>query len=557
MISDELFARAFAYRKTKLWEKLSDMHVFAVELPMGRIGYISIMGAAREHCALGLYIGEKGFGSLRRLAEASRYGFWRMEFGEYMIQQECLQCAFVKKDELSKEEREEAKAYAHSHGLRIAGTNAYPQFGKYLPGHIPWHLQTKQEQEDLCCALEAAVGLAGMLEEKDWMELGLDFLNEDTTSVLLLKGSGGKYTLGTTALPEPKPVEWPRPRCRNDIACATMKKITQAGIWECSLIWFPEPVLDETDEIPQFPMVLIAAEVSEGYILPVSPILNYEEEAETLLQHFMNALLEYHFYPKEIHVLGEDERAYGFFEDFCSRMHIALCREEFLPAAKEAEIEFCRGLDEREEEKKLEEMVESLLMLTEDQAAQLPDQIKEQLRNVLENEVFPPEAEALIRQKLFPEETAGPRLVSVNRELAERGSAKQEQSFVIKVSLDAACFRHIQISSKDTLFQLHRAILDAFGFSDDHAHAFFMDNKLWSNKDSYYMEGMEEFRPVTQETRLIRAGLQKGKSFKYLFDFGDEWVFQCKVLRALENSTEVPVVIRSKGENPVQYPGED
>ncbi|MDO4328515.1 MAG: hypothetical protein Q4C66_04165 [Lachnospiraceae bacterium] len=46
MISDQLYTLAFAYKKTKLWETLRDTEIFAVRLSGGRIGFISIMGAA-------------------------------------------------------------------------------------------------------------------------------------------------------------------------------------------------------------------------------------------------------------------------------------------------------------------------------------------------------------------------------------------------------------------------------------------------------------------------------------------------------------------------------
>ena len=45
-----------------------------------------------------------------------------------------------------------------------------------------------------------------------------------------------------------------------------------------------------------------------------------------------------------------------------------------------------------------------------------------------------------------------------------------------------------------------------------------------------------------------------GRKFKYVFDFGDDWTFQCRVLRELDEITAEPVIIRKKGEAPPQYP---
>ncbi len=47
---------------------------------------------------------------------------------------------------------------------------------------------------------------------------------------------------------------------------------------------------------------------------------------------------------------------------------------------------------------------------------------------------------------------------------------RQMKSYVISVSLGTGCYRHIQISAGATLNKLHKAILGAFGFEDDHAH---------------------------------------------------------------------------------------
>lgn len=134
---------------------------------------------------------------------------------------------------------------------------------------------------------------------------------------------------------------------------------------------------------------------------------------------------------------------------------------------------------------------------------------------------------------------------------------KSGQSCVISVSLGQGCYRHIQISCDSLLSDLHTAIIDAFEFDDDHAHAFFMDNKKWSRRESYYSEGMESNRQSTSRNRLFEAGIYKGKAFKYLFDFGDEWLFQCKVLRMIQGETPYPMVVRSKGKAPSQYGWDD
>ena len=130
-------------------------------------------------------------------------------------------------------------------------------------------------------------------------------------------------------------------------------------------------------------------------------------------------------------------------------------------------------------------------------------------------------------------------------------------SYIISVSAGKGCYRHIQINQSATLYKLHQAIISAFEFDDDHCHAFFMDNKYWGHGDTYFSVKSDSTDRLTKSYRLERLGLKKGRQFKYLFDFGDEWWFQCKVLRTVEERTDIPKVIRSVGEPPMQYPEEE
>lgn len=56
-------------------------------------------------------------------------------------------------------------------------------------------------------------------------------------------------------------------------------------------------------------------------------------------------------------------------------------------------------------------------------------------------------------------------------------------SYVISVSAGTGCYRHIQISKTATLHKLHKAIINAFDFEDDHEYAF-----LWTTNIGVVMQ---------------------------------------------------------------------
>jgi len=146
---------------------------------------------------------------------------------------------------------------------------------------------------------------------------------------------------------------------------------------------------------------------------------------------------------------------------------------------------------------------------------------------------------------------------------------EENMSFVISVSLDKGCYRHIQITQEATLEELSSVILQAFAFDDDHMHAFFMDNKAWSEADCYYMNPMDEKEGNDERHTcdyMLHQVMQTGSKFKYVFDFGDNWQFQCKVLSEKPWDAPSPgdtlldsyaLVLREVGEAPAQYGEEE
>jgi len=126
-----------------------------------------------------------------------------------------------------------------------------------------------------------------------------------------------------------------------------------------------------------------------------------------------------------------------------------------------------------------------------------------------------------------------------------------EKSLVLSVSSGTGCYRHIQISESATLYRLSSAILDAFGFYDDHLHSFFMNNRAWDSNYEYACSRGGELDGscgFSDKARLSRFRLSKGAKFLYIFDYGDDWRFHIKVLRVIGESTKNPIVLKSVGE---------
>ncbi len=532
MFSDKLFELAFIYKKTKLWKMLWDSEIFAVSLPNGEIGYCSVMGAIGEQCALGLYVGEKGFNSFR-LVLSGPGSVSELNYHEFLLSQDCLQCAFENKDGLTEKEAEAVREYARRHRLALRGRGAFPHFVKFRPNYVPWFLREEEDQRNLCAALEAAIAVAEQVQKKGKSALGLRQVDEATQFVPLLRREREGFIWGRAELPPAMPVQYPRPSFINDITAAKLLRLKKTGMWECEVLRFPEPLQEDPECAPYFPVILMLVSSGMDEILPPQISQKYDEEPEDLLEKFAQLLLDRQFRPSLLSV--RDERTKALLEEFCTRagIRIRMCRE--LPAMDEAVDSLMSHLGVNEPTPdSVAEILDMLLSLDDAELSNLPDDIRQQFASILEQENLPDE---------LTDELAGK--LHLNR---------ASQSYVISVSCSKGCYRHIRISGSDTLEDLHEAIQAAFAFDNDHAYAFFMDNICWSERDAYYAPGVGDFNERSAgEYRLGQLGLSAGMQFKYLFDFGDEWLFQCRVLRVLDEKTEKPAVVRVQGEPPEQY----
>ena len=130
-------------------------------------------------------------------------------------------------------------------------------------------------------------------------------------------------------------------------------------------------------------------------------------------------------------------------------------------------------------------------------------------------------------------------------------------NFLFRVGLERGVWRTIKLSSVHTLHELHEQIQRAFNFDNDHLYEFFMDNRRWSEY-SIGHPAAEDTVPA-DEVAIGDADLSEGQSILYLFDFGDEWLFDVKVLEIREGEPVLlhPAIVEEHGEAPLQYDYEE
>lgn len=128
-----------------------------------------------------------------------------------------------------------------------------------------------------------------------------------------------------------------------------------------------------------------------------------------------------------------------------------------------------------------------------------------------------------------------------------------EGTYTFKISLRRGVWRRIELAANHSLHDLHREIQEAFEFDDDHLYAFFMDYKKWSS--DCYNSPDDDNGPYADEIAIGNLNLYLGKTFLYLFDYGDEWEFkiECEEISQDKPLPVKPRLVGQKGEAPSQY----
>lgn len=594
MTNDVLYDLAFRYKKTKLWTHTSDTQIFAVRTEHNEMIYVCIMGRIAEHIAVSVYPEDEFFSYYHFLDVDPDFGLeLTPDMFERLISASCIQCSFESKDLLEPHELDEARAYAKTHGIRFAGKNAYPKFTRFKPYHYPWSVDEEHDLDLLAAGLEAAIALSDALKSNS--DFHAQFSQVDARTgrdiPVLAHTPQGYQIAGTTALPPRRDASYPSGNYSNEVLLRKIQtKKRGKGTIDCRVTWLNNLVQEHPVDTPYYPAALIAVEESDGTVMSLSVTRDYESGHDALLSEFMVALSERKTRPAKI--LAQSDRTFALLTDTMQKVSIDLDLKSDLPLLDDAILALYNHMDTAElddapddDPDDFSQMEKGLSMMLSDMEAMsdglllcIPDDIIASLSELSGVPKLPSALKKRIDSLLNRLDgitdggpagsgrAGGGRSTGGGGRSAAGGSKKRNGqktgkgrnrteeplSYVISVSPYTGCYRHIRVSADITLDELHNIIQDVFEFNNDHLYAFFMDNKAWSHWDAYFSPYDGEERSAA-DYRLRDLALYKGQKFLYLFDFGDEWRFECRILRAVTEDTNDYRILRSKGEAPEQY----
>jgi len=141
--------------------------------------------------------------------------------------------------------------------------------------------------------------------------------------------------------------------------------------------------------------------------------------------------------------------------------------------------------------------------------------------------------------------------------------------YVLRVKLlhQKRIYRDIAISGNTKLYKLAQEITRAFDFYFDHAFGFYSEvsHNYYDSSERYElfvdMEGADHDAQAKSVKKTAVSGVFHAKKQKmlFLFDYGDEWLFEIEVVNIGEGEkgTKYPCVVKSSGTAPPQYPDYD
>ena len=147
--------------------------------------------------------------------------------------------------------------------------------------------------------------------------------------------------------------------------------------------------------------------------------------------------------------------------------------------------------------------------------------------------------------------------------------SKTQYTFKVNLKGSKRMWRTVVLRGDHTLTDLHEIIFEAFDRFEEHLYSFYFPKAISSGRFDFQpkeytspimLKERDPFsprRPISAaKTTLDSLHLQLGQTFEYLFDFGDNWLHEIKVVskEPVQSQIKLPMILERKGDSPPQYP---
>ncbi len=402
-IPDSMYDLAYRFKKTKLWEKLWDMELFAVRHADGEIGYCCIMGRLGEHKAIAVYTGDEGMYSFQRISEHAPVANDRENL-ERSTSQNCVSLSFGGKEDMLPEMLEEVRDYNKRCGIVARGAKAFPVFEKFEPRHLMWKITREEDAVRIRDALEAALEVAEKLKTHAPEQLGFtDGVPFDRKVPLLEKTEKG-YVWSDIMLPPRFAVRYPAGGAYDDILLAKIRRAKQnRHDWALHICIEPEPLYheDETEDVaPFFSFLQIIVDEHAQEILSVDISPDSERYPQDFRSALANAILRYGR-PKALHCIND--RTQAFLSEIARQTGIPILRQArnaFIERWLEEEDEmYRRDMDGEDFDEDMLEGIWEMIRSPEGRAG-MPDALVQAAYKQIGEGIFPADIEEIIRAEM-------------------------------------------------------------------------------------------------------------------------------------------------------------
>ncbi len=423
-MNKKLLDLGFAFKHSQLWKTVYEDELFAIHLPEHLIladgseyVYCAIMGRNGEHRALSVNMGKRGFASLRAIHRNPDD-----DALENLLSQDCIQCSLETAEQFLPEELEFIREETKKRKMR----SPYPQFSRYRPYCVPWHLTDPKDEEILTIALRVTIALAEYLTDHDKSEIGLKNIRilstremlgdqimlesllqeideaEKNQQIPVFTLEEGKLAVDEMIpLPEDTAPDYPRATVIDELKLKTLKKIPKQGFIESQVLRIPEPTKEEAaDTAPYLPAILFSVD-EDGMVRLLVMMRHAEYDPNEAINDLMKGMIAERFRPAEIHA-GTDETI-SLLETFCKKAGISLVRDENLELLGEATdtmLDRWTSMEDEEDDFGPDEIVEMLEAMTDKELRAMPDFMVAQILNMAESGLLPARVAKKVRSIL-------------------------------------------------------------------------------------------------------------------------------------------------------------